>query len=105
MAGIVIVTAAVIFVLGFALGVIFLVSLGIRKEERRFLRTGEVSITRPATDQTCQAARGFVHLWVRKQEGAGQWVPQQPRDERPYPYGQSALGSGQDRTVPGPQDI
>jgi hypothetical protein len=65
-AGIVIVSAAVILILGFALGVIVLASIGIRREERAFLRTGKVSITRPAPDPATLAARGVTHLWVRR---------------------------------------
>lgn len=65
MAAIVAVTAAVIFVLGFTLGAIFLVSMAIRREERHFLRTGEVSITHRTHDPAMLAGRGVTGLWVR----------------------------------------
>ena len=38
--------AIVVFVAGIIVGVIVIVSLGIKREERNFLRTGLVSMTR-----------------------------------------------------------
>lgn len=92
MAAILIVTAAAIFLLGFALGVIALVSAGIRREERAFLKTGKVSITRPAADPASLTARGFTGLWVRRQDEAQPLSAEEP------------VMRHRDSTVPGPQD-
>lgn len=91
MAAIVAVTAAVIFALGFTLGVIFLVSRGIRKEERHFLRTGEVSITLQADDPAKLAGRGVTGLWVRTWE-----------DEKPFPAAGRATSQRGDAALPKP---
>jgi hypothetical protein len=110
MVGIGIVTAAAIFVLGLALGAVFLVSLGIRKEERLWLKErarweednrgrvpGEFTplpptpITRPAADRSSQAARRIVGLWVRRRYGAGQRETQ-PWPQHTYPEDDGTLG-------------
>ena len=43
--------AIVVFTAGIIVGVIVIVSLGIRREERDFLRTGLISMTRRAPDR------------------------------------------------------
>ena len=91
MAAIVAVIAAVIFVLGFALGMIFLVSLAIRKEERHFLRTGEVSITHRTDDPAKLAGRGVTGLWVRTWD-----------NEKPFPAAGRASSQRGDAAVPKP---
>lgn len=95
MAAIVAVTAAVIFALGFVLGLIFLVSLAIRKEERHFLRTGEVSITHRTDDPAKLAGRGVTGLWVRTWD-----------DEKPLPAAGRPAAQRRDNRAPkpGPQD-
>ena len=50
----------VIFVAGAAVGVILLVSWGIRREEQNF------SLTRKAPGLTSQGARQVTGLWVRR---------------------------------------
>ena len=59
MASIVVIFALVIFAAGAAAGAIFLVSLGIRREEMDF------SLTRRAPNQVSQGARRVTGLWVR----------------------------------------
>ena len=94
MAGILITSAVAIFVLGFALGVVALVSLAIHREERRFLRTGRVSITQRTADRTSLAGRGVTGLWVRH------WDEEQPlsAEER------AAAHHREGAALPGPQD-
>lgn len=94
MAGILITSAVAIFVLGFAIGVIALVSLAIRREEQKFLATGEVSITRRAADRASLAGRGVTGLWVR------QWD-----EEKPFPAGDRAGAHRHEgAALPGPRD-
>jgi hypothetical protein len=93
MAGILIVAAAAIFVLGFALGIIALVSAGIRREERAFLRTGKVSITRSAGDPAALAARGVTGLWVRHWDA-----------DLPLSAEERAVAQHRDSIVPGHRD-
>jgi hypothetical protein len=59
-----IVIAIVIFAAGIAAGVIFLVSWGIRREERDF------SLTRRAPDKTSRGARLITDLYVRQRSDA-----------------------------------
>ncbi len=93
MAGILITSAVVIFVLGFSLGVIALVSLAIHREERTFLSTGRVSITERTADRTSLAGRGVTGLWVRH------W------DEQPLPAGERVTARHREgAALPGPQD-
>lgn len=94
MAGILITSAVVIFVLGFVLGVIALVSLAIHREERKFLSTGRVSITERTADRTSLAGRGVTGLWVRH------WDEQRPlsAEERVTAHHREGV------TLPGPQD-
>jgi len=94
MAGILITSAVVIFVLGFTLGVIALASLAIHREERTFLSTGRVSITQRTADRTSLAGRGVTGLWVRHWD-----------EERPLSAGERvAAHYHQGATLPGPQD-
>ena len=94
MAGILITSAAAIFVMGFALGVIALVSIAIHREERTFLRTGRVSITQRTADRTSLAGRGVTGLWVRHWD-----------EEHPLSAEERAAAHHQEGAVrPGPQD-
>ena len=56
--------AVVFFVAGIATGVIVLASLGILREERVFLRTGLVSVTRRAPGRVSSSARSLTGLYV-----------------------------------------
>jgi hypothetical protein len=56
--------AVVFFVAGIATGVIVLASLGILREERVFLRTGLVSVTRRAPGRVSNSARSLTGLYV-----------------------------------------
>lgn len=66
MTGAIIVIAAAVFAAGVAVGVIILVSLGIRREERDFSATGTVSLTRQAPGRSSHGARSIVGLYVRQ---------------------------------------
>jgi hypothetical protein len=66
MAEAIIAIAAAIFVAGVAVGVIVLVSVGIRREERDFLRTGRVSLTRQAPGRVSHGARSLNGVYVRQ---------------------------------------
>ena len=57
MADAIIVIAVAIFAAGIAVGVIVIVSMGIRREERDFLRTGRVSLTGQAPGRISHGAR------------------------------------------------
>ena len=70
MAGAIIVIAAAIFAAGVAVGVIVIVSLGIRREERDFSVTGRVSLIRQAPGRTSHGARSIVGLHVRQRAEA-----------------------------------
>jgi hypothetical protein len=65
MASIIVIIAIVIFAAGAAAGAIFLVSLGIRREEMDF------SLTRQAPDRVSQGARLVTGLWVRQRTDDG----------------------------------
>jgi hypothetical protein len=60
----VIIAGLVIFTAGVAIGVILLVSWGIRREERDF------SLTRQAPDKTSRGARVITDLYVRQRSDA-----------------------------------
>lgn len=75
MAGAIIVIAAAIFAAGVAVGVIVIVSAGIRREERDFSATGRVSLTRPAPARTSNGARSIVGLHVRQPADASPGPP------------------------------
>jgi hypothetical protein len=77
MAGAIIVIATAIFVAGVAVGVIVIVSAGIRREERDFSATGRVSLTRQAPGRISGGARSVVGLHVRHPEVRRFAVPRQ----------------------------
>ena len=56
--------AIVVFVAGIVVGVIVIVSIGIWREERDFLRTGMISMTRRAPDRVRAGARSLTGLYV-----------------------------------------
>jgi hypothetical protein len=56
--------AIVVFVAGIIVGVIVIVSLGIKREERVFLRTGRISMTRHAPGRASGGARSLTGLYV-----------------------------------------
>jgi len=56
--------AIVVFVAGIIVGVIVIVSLGIKREERDFLRTGLISMTRRAPGRASDGARSLTGLYV-----------------------------------------
>jgi len=60
MAAAIVVISAGIFVVGIMVGIIAIVSLGVRREERDF------SLTREAPDQLTRGARAMTGLWVRQ---------------------------------------
>ena len=64
MADAIIAIAAAVFVAGVAAGVIIIVSLGIRREEQDFHRTGLVSMTRRAPGRVSNSARSLTGLYV-----------------------------------------
>ena len=66
MADAIIAIAVAIFVAGVAVGVIVIVSMGIRKEEQDFLRTGRISLTRQAPGRVSHGARLVHGVYVRQ---------------------------------------
>jgi len=65
MADAIIVTAVAVFLAGVVAGIIVIVSIGIRREERDFLRTGRVSMTRRAPPgRASDGARSLTSLYV-----------------------------------------
>jgi len=64
MADAVITLALVVFLAGIVMGVIVIVCVGIRQEERDFLRTGLVSMTRRAPGLFSGGARSLTGLYV-----------------------------------------
>jgi hypothetical protein len=56
--------AIVVFAAGIIVGVIVIVSIGIQREERDFLRTGLISMTRRAPDRASGGARSLTGLYV-----------------------------------------
>ena len=56
--------AIVVFAAGIVVGVIVIVSIGIWREERDFLRTGLVSMTRRAPGLFSGGARSLTGLYV-----------------------------------------
>ena len=64
MADIVITIAVVVFLTGLVLGATVIVCIGIRREERDFLRTGRVSMTRRAPSLFSSGARSLTGLYV-----------------------------------------
>ncbi len=64
MADMVITIAVAVFLAGIVVGVIIIVCVGIRQEERDFLRTGLVSMTRRAPGLFSGGARSLMGLYV-----------------------------------------
>ena len=64
MADVVITIALVVFLAGIVMGVIVVVCVGIRQEERDFLRTGLVSMTRRAPGLFSGGARYLTGLHI-----------------------------------------
>ena len=64
MADMVITIAAAVFLAGIVMGVIIIVCVGIRQEERDFVRTGLVSMTRRAPGLFSGGARSLMGLYV-----------------------------------------
>jgi hypothetical protein len=64
MADIFITMAIAVFLAGLVMGVIIIVCVGIRREERDFLRTGLVSMTRRAPGLFSDGARSLMGLYV-----------------------------------------
>jgi hypothetical protein len=64
MADAIIVTAVAVFLAGVVAGIVVIVSIGIRREERDFLRTGLVSMTRRAPGRASDGARSLTSLYV-----------------------------------------
>jgi hypothetical protein len=64
MADMIIAIGAVVFFAGVAAGIVMIVSIGIRREERDFLRTGLVSMTRRAPGRASDGARSLTDLYV-----------------------------------------
>jgi hypothetical protein len=62
--GTVIIVGTLIFAIGVVAGVIAIVSIGIKREERDFLRTGLISMTRRAPDRVSGGARTLTGLYV-----------------------------------------
>jgi hypothetical protein len=62
--GTVIIVGALIFAIGAVAGVIAIVSIGIMREERDFLRTGVISMTRRAPGRASDGARSLTGLYV-----------------------------------------
>jgi hypothetical protein len=56
--------AIVVFAAGIVVGVIVIVSIGIWREERDFLRTGLISMTRRAPGPASGGARSLTGLYV-----------------------------------------
>ena len=63
-----IIIALVLFAAGAVAGVLFLVSWGIRREERDF------TLTRRAPGQVTQGTRRVTGLWVRQPADDSEWI-------------------------------
>ena len=55
-----------IFAIGVAVGIVAVASIGIRREEREFERTGRVRLTRRAPGRVSDGARALTGLYVRQ---------------------------------------
>src|SRR6266487_2465272 len=64
MADAIILSAVAVFLAGVVAGIVVIVSIGIRREERDFLRTGLVSMTRRAPGRASDGARSLTSLYV-----------------------------------------
>jgi hypothetical protein len=60
-----VIIGAAIFAIGAVVGVFLIVSIGIKREERDFRRTGRVGMTRLARDRISSGTRNFVDLSSR----------------------------------------
>ena len=60
----IVIVAAAIFAIGVVFGIVFISSVGIQREERDFLRTGLISMTRRAPDRVSGGARSLTGLYV-----------------------------------------
>ncbi len=69
MADAVIFSAIAVFLAGVVAGIVVIVSIGIRREERDFLRTGLVSMTRRAPGRASDGARSLTDLYVGRRTG------------------------------------
>ncbi|HEY1344211.1 MAG TPA: hypothetical protein VGF54_04355 [Streptosporangiaceae bacterium] len=63
--------AIVVFAAGIVVGVIVIVSVGIWREERDFLRTGLISMTRRAPGRASGGARSLTGLYVGQRMDSG----------------------------------
>jgi hypothetical protein len=64
-----IIVGALIFAIGVVAGVVAIVSIGIQREERDFLRTGLISMTRRAPGPASGGARSLTGLYVGQRRG------------------------------------
>jgi hypothetical protein len=64
MADMVITIAVAVFLAGIVMGVVIIVCVGIRQEERDFVRTGLVSMTRRSQGPFSGGARSLMGLYV-----------------------------------------
>src|SRR5215469_68577 len=59
-----------IFVIGIATGIVAIASIGIKREEREFERTGRVRLAGRAPGRVSGRARALTGLYVRQRAGA-----------------------------------
>jgi hypothetical protein len=71
MADTLIAIAVAVFAAGIAVGAIVIVCVGIKREERDFLRTGLVSMTRQAPGRFSGGARSLTGLYVGQRTDPG----------------------------------
>jgi hypothetical protein len=64
MSTVIMIAGVVIFAIRVVAGIVFIVSVGIQREERVFHNTGRVSMTRLAPDRVSQGTRSLVGLTV-----------------------------------------
>jgi hypothetical protein len=62
-----IIAGAGIFVFGVVTGIVLIASVGIQREERKFCRTGLVSVTRLPPDRVSRRTRGLAGVWSASQ--------------------------------------
>ena len=60
----IVIVGAAIFTIGVVFGIFFIASVGIKREERDFLRTGLISMTRRAPGRVSGGARSLTGLYV-----------------------------------------
>ena len=66
----IVIVGAAIFAIGVVFGIVFIASVGIQREERDFLRTGLISMTRRAPDRVSSGARSLTGLYVGQCTGS-----------------------------------